>query len=61
MKNIYTTFFDQTPDLNCKISNRIIYGNKVIDEELLTVNGKKINAVVIYEVENNKISKVTII
>ncbi|WP_299211821.1 nuclear transport factor 2 family protein [uncultured Aquimarina sp.] len=59
MKSIYTPFFDSTPDLHCEIKSRIVYGNKVIDEELVLINGREIKAVAIYEVENGKISKVT--
>ena len=59
MRESYTGFFDSTPDLNCEIRNRIVIGNKIIDEEYITVNGNSFNAVAIYEVENGKIAKVT--
>jgi hypothetical protein len=59
MRGGYSDFFKSTPDLNCTIKNRIIIGNKVIDEEYLTVNGVNFSAVAIYEVENDKIVKVT--
>lgn len=55
----YGDFFKATPDLYCKIKNRIIIGNKVIDEEYITMNGQNFKAVAIYEVTNGKISKVT--
>lgn len=55
----YAGFFESTPDLNCEIKNRIIIGNKVIDEEYITSNGNNFSAVAVYEVENGKISKVT--
>ena len=42
-----------------KVVNRIIIGNKVIDEEYITANGNKFSAVAIYEVKNDKIAKVT--
>ncbi|WP_298311755.1 nuclear transport factor 2 family protein [uncultured Aquimarina sp.] len=61
MKSMYAPFFDRTPDLHCEIKNRIVYGNKVIDEELVLINGREIKAVAIYEVENGKISKVTFV
>lgn len=61
MREIYTDFFKNTPDLNCKIKNRIIMGNRVIDEEYITINGQSFNAVAIYEVENGKIATVTFI
>ncbi|MDB4292190.1 nuclear transport factor 2 family protein [Maribacter sp.] len=57
----YETFFERTPDLNCEIKNRISIGNKIIDEEYLTMNGNNFSALAIYEVENGKISKVTFI
>ncbi|WP_136468105.1 nuclear transport factor 2 family protein [Flagellimonas onchidii] len=59
MKNRYAEFFESTPDLHCKIKNRIVIGNKVIDEEFITANGSNFSAVAIYEVENGKIAKVT--
>jgi len=59
MRKGYASFFDSTTDLNCEIKTRIIIGNKVIDEEYITANGNNFSAVVIYEVENGKISKVT--
>lgn len=59
MHESYAGFFESTPDLNCEIKNRMVIGNKVIDEEYLTVNGKNFGAVAIYEVLNGKIAKVT--
>lgn len=59
MEAQYKGFFESTPDLHCEIKNRIVIGNKVIDEEYVTVNGSHISAVAIYEVENGKIVKVT--
>ncbi len=61
MRDRYSTFFEMTPDLHCELKNRIIIGDKVIDEELVTVNGMKVHAVAIYEVKNGKITKVTFI
>ncbi|WP_420602180.1 nuclear transport factor 2 family protein [Flagellimonas sp.] len=59
MKERYSSFFEKTPDLHCEIKNRIVIGNKVIDEEFITANGASFSAVAIYEVENGKITKVT--
>lgn len=59
LQTVFSDFFAQTPDLHCDIKNRIIIGNVVIDEEYLTVNGDNFNAIVIYEIENGKISKMT--
>jgi len=57
----YGAFFENTPDLHCEIKNRIVIGNKVIDEELVTINGEIFKAIAIYEVENGQIAKVTFI
>ncbi len=59
MKESYNTYFESTPDLHCEVKNRIIMGNKVIDEEFITANGANFSAVAIYEVENGRIIKVT--
>ena len=59
MRQGYGSFFENTPDLHCEIKNRMVIGNKVIDEEYLTVNGSNFSAAAIYEVENGKIAKVT--
>nr|WP_299389153.1 nuclear transport factor 2 family protein [Allomuricauda sp.] len=61
MQESYKAFFEKTPNLQCKIQNRIVIGNKVIDHELVTVKDGSINAVAIYEVENGKITRVTFI
>ena len=59
MRVRYDSFFESTPNLHCKIKNRMVIGNKVIDEEQVTVNDSVVHAVAIYEVENGKIAKVT--
>lgn len=61
LRKSYEVFFKSTPDLNCKITKRIIIANKVIDEELLTINGQTHKGVAVYEVEEGKIAKVTFI
>ncbi|NJM78876.1 MAG: SnoaL-like domain-containing protein [Flavobacterium sp.] len=59
MKTIYSELFQEYPNLFCTIKNRIVIGNKVIDEEYVQIGSEFISAVAIYEVENNKIIKVT--
>lgn len=59
MRENYAGFFNNTPDLHCKILKRIVYKDKVIDHELVTANGRQFKAVAIYEIENGKIVKVT--
>jgi len=61
MRERYAEFFRNTPDLHCRIKNRIVIGNKVIDKENITANGTNFNAVALYEVKNGKIAKVTFI
>lgn len=58
MRKRYTPFFENTPDLHCKVLKRIVNGNKVIDEEYVTANGNNFKAVAIYEITNGKISSV---
>jgi hypothetical protein len=61
MRKGYGSYFESTPDLHAEIKNRMVIGNTVIDEEEVTANGNKFNAVAIYEIENGKISKVTFV
>ncbi|MGS2726944.1 nuclear transport factor 2 family protein [Psychroserpens sp. BH13MA-6] len=61
MRKSYSSWFESAPDLNAFIKKRIVIGNKVIDEEQVTANGKIFHAVAIYEINNGKISKVTFI
>ena len=55
----YKGYFDRTPDLHAKLVKRMVLGNKVIDQEELTANGRTFQAVAIYEVRNGKIYRVT--
>jgi len=57
----YESFFANTPNLHCRIVNRILINNKVIDKENVTANDRIIKAVAIYEVTDGKISKVTFV
>lgn len=61
MRQSYQDWFDRVTDLKATIKKRIIIGNKVIDEEEVLANGQIFHAVAIYEVENQKIVKVTFI
>lgn len=55
----YAALFDNTPNLNCTIIKRIESGNKVIDEESVIINDRKVSGVAIYEVRNGKIISMT--
>ncbi|MDD7887471.1 nuclear transport factor 2 family protein [Flavivirga sp. 57AJ16] len=61
IRTAYVSFFEKAPDLNAQIVNRMVLGNKVIDNEKVTFNGNTFYAIAIYEVQNEKITKVTFI
>ncbi len=63
LKKIYSDVFDNSPNLNATIKNRMMFENKVIDEEVVTGRkGVEYNKViVIYEVNLELIEKVTFI
>ncbi|WGK64613.1 nuclear transport factor 2 family protein [Croceiramulus getboli] len=61
LKEIYGTLFKANPDLRVTINNRIVIGNRVIDEEQGRMNGQTFGALAIYEVDKGKIQKVTFI
>lgn len=53
----YSGFFNNSPDLHCQLLNRIVQGNTVIDQEQITISGRKpFGGVAVYTIENNKIS-----
>ena len=60
MRATYKAFFERTPLLHCELKNRIVLGNTVIDQELVTGlnDGSEIRAVAIYKVRNGKIQEV---
>lgn len=57
----YKKFFANNPNAKVAVIKRIVVGNKVIDEELVTIKGKKNRQVAIYEVKNGKIISMTFI
>ncbi len=61
LRNTYKGLFTRATDLNCIIKNRIVVGNKVIDEEVVSVGNTTFTAVAVYEIENDLIKKVTFI
>jgi imidazolonepropionase-like amidohydrolase len=56
----YEAMFNQLTDLHCKLVNRMVLGNTVIDQEYVTgfPNGQALQAIAIYKIEHNKIAKV---
>ena len=64
IRKVYTRLFNSSPELYSTILHRAVMGNKVIDHESITGrNGKTepLELVLIYEVNNQKISKMTVI
>ncbi|NNK75239.1 MAG: SnoaL-like domain-containing protein, partial [Maribacter sp.] len=60
----YSKLFEASPNLHSTILHRIGFGNKVIDHELITGrNGNKdaIELILIYEVNKEKIIRVTVL
>ena len=60
MKTNYKRLFSDSPSLHCEVINRMVLGNIVIDHEKITgLRGMNtIEAIAIYEIENDKIIKV---
>jgi imidazolonepropionase-like amidohydrolase len=60
LRKAYTALFARAPKLHCRITNRISSGNVVIDREQVTglPDGKTLQAVAIYEVRDERITRV---
>ena len=59
MRDSYGKMFERTPDLYCNLVNRIAVANTVIEHEEVTFSGgKKIFAIVMYRVTDEKIQEV---
>lgn len=59
MRDEYASMFKQYPDLHCKLVNRVVQGNTVIDQEEITgVENGPWKAIAIYKIENGKIQEV---
>jgi hypothetical protein len=60
----YTALFDNSPELHSTILKRMVFGNRVIDHEgIVGRNGSEevVELVLIYEVQQDKIIKVTVL
>ena len=63
-KKVYAALFEASPKLHSKILTRTVFGNKVIDHEYITGrkgNDSPIELVLIYEVNLEKITKITVL
>jgi hypothetical protein len=64
VRKMYKELFELSPNLHSTILNRIVFDNKVIDHEsIMGRRGSKevIELVLIYEVQEEKIHKITVI
>ncbi len=64
VRKMYTHLFDESPQLRSELTNRMVLGNTVIDHEYITGrmgNPDPIELIVIYELKDLKIVKVTVI
>jgi hypothetical protein len=63
-RKVYQELFDRSPKLHSTILKRIVFDNKVIDHESITGRlgaEKAVELVLIYEVRDDKIFRVTVI
>mgnify|MGYP002397428415 CR=1 FL=1 len=60
MRDNYTYMFAAYPELHCELVGRLVQGNVVIDQEIVTraKNAPLIEATAIYRIANNKIQEV---
>ncbi|MDB5089939.1 MAG: amidohydrolase [Mucilaginibacter sp.] len=60
MRKDYSAFFERAKGLHCKITDRVVKGNIIVDHEQVSVPGRKdkLEAIAIYQIQNNKIKKV---
>lgn len=63
MREEYTSMFNRLPDLHCKLVNRMVLNNKVIDHEEVVImkSQPKIYALAVYTITDGKISEVRFI
>jgi len=61
LRDNYRQFFNNNKKSNVKVLNRIILKNKVIDEELVTLNTMTIRQATIYDVDKEDINSMTFI
>ncbi|MEM8940270.1 MAG: hypothetical protein AAGC64_13095, partial [Bacteroidota bacterium] len=64
VRKLYKNLFEKSPNLHSELKNRMILGNTVIDHEKITGrmgNDEPIELIVIYELSELKIIRVTVI
>ncbi|MGY6742374.1 MAG: nuclear transport factor 2 family protein [Cecembia sp.] len=60
MYGLYGRMFSRTPELHCKLVNRMVMGNTVIDQEEVTLRKGEppMRAIAIYKIRDGKIAEV---
>ena len=59
LRKTYSGFFNRSPGLHCQILNRMVQGNTVIDQEHVTITGRKpFGGIAVYTIAHGKISTV---
>lgn len=60
MYGLYGRMFARTPDLHCRLVNRMVMGNTVIDQEEVTISKDQppVKAIAIYKIKDDKIAEV---
>jgi imidazolonepropionase-like amidohydrolase len=59
LRKQYSGFFAKSEGLHCQILNRMVQGNTVIDQEHVTITGRKpFGGIAVYKIEHGKISTV---
>ncbi|MEL6123168.1 MAG: nuclear transport factor 2 family protein, partial [Bacteroidota bacterium] len=60
MRETYGQMFSQLPELHCRLDNRIVMGDTVIDHEYITgiPNQEPFSAIAIYKIAEDKIQQV---
>lgn len=60
MRQNYAAMFERLPALHCKLLNRMVMGNTVIDHELVTFDTAQppVQAIAIYTIAEGKIQRV---
>lgn len=51
LKEGYKGFYDKTANVEVKVSNRIVIGSTVIDQEVVTINDQRYLQVAVYEID----------
>jgi hypothetical protein len=61
VKQHYADFFEKAKDLTREVLNRIVIGNTIVDEEIVKIGTGTFRNVVVYEMSNGLIKRITFI